>query len=501
MNIKRFQKLSFKLKLRLILFFVFIVILGLFFILKIVPGGSITYKKTWPNSFFAGRGVLVDFKPGIRIDNEVDNYLKIIAEPVYFSVDSPRSFDRAKVIIKYQDNLTKDLPIIELGLSKQGNYELKPLQNKIIDKISQSWFELVDGNNVILQKDNNYSSLNDFWRDFNNDNLNNCSAGVLSCVAFYNYPFESEFKLPPFSIIHGLRISQHLRGEHRFLVYLKKGDWRFNFKFKDINLDNNADPIKVNIVHHSSIIDSADLEDDGLDLINQDFDNINLDNIASRSLELRAKAEEEGVYIVEINVGNDIIIEEIESPSDYLAFVNKFWPVYNNSNLNFYINSKNASFKTFSVNSLGNINFDGQSLDLKQSYENLNVSALSPEGSLKEIKLSKSGVLTELNGLVFLNKEKFFNHSAKNIDRFFSGDGASSYIIANYSSPVFEKGMKVSVAEFDLQGAMTNNGRYDFVISVPGLNAGSESYLRIKEIRIEMTGKNLWQKIKEKLTK
>lgn len=501
MNIKRFQNLSFKLRLRLVFTIVFVVILGLFFILKIIPSGSATYSKTWPTSFFAGRGFLLDFKPGIRIDNDVDDYLQIIADPVYFSLDAPRSFDKAKVTIKYQENLSKDLAIIELGLLKQGNYELKPLQNKIIDKLSQSWTELIDGDKIILQRDNNYSSSNDFWKDFNNDNLNNCSAGVLSCVAFYNYPFDSEFKLPPFSSIHGQRISQNLRGEHRLFVYLKKGSWRFNFKFKDINLDNEADPISVNVVYRGSVIDSASLEDDGLEALNQDFDSINLDNVVSRSLELRGQAEEDGVYIVEIKAGNDIIIEEIESPSDYLAFVNKFWPVYNNSNLNFYINSKNVSFKTFSVSSLGQIYFDGERVDLDKSYESLNVSAISAEASLKEVRLSNSGVLTELNGLIFLDKENFFNPSAKKIDRFFSGDGASSYIVANYSRPSLEDAMKVAIVEFDLQGAMTNSGRYDFVISVPGLTTASGSSLSIKEIKIEMRGKTLWGKIKEMLNK
>jgi len=83
------------------------------------------------------------------------------------------------------------------------------------------------------------------------------------------------------------------------------------------------------------------------------------------------------------------------------------------------------------------------------------------------------------------------------IDQYWRPTEKIKYIVADYQSPCSEKGDQIATAEFDLSGAPRSEGRYAFLLSLPGLSGdlASSSYLEIKEIRIDLTGKNLGQKI------
>ncbi len=53
--------------------------------------------------------------------------------------------------------------------------------------------------------------------------------------------------------------------------------------------------------------------------------------------------------------------------------------------------------------------------------------------------------------------------------------------------------------EFDLRGAYREDGKYTFLISAPGLNPNDalDDYLEIEEIKVELKGKTLIEKIRE----
>ena len=105
--------------------------------------------------------------------------------------------------------------------------------------------------------------------------------------------------------------------------------------------------------------------------------------------------------------------------------------------------------------------------------------------------------MIELNGFIALPDTKFFKALPEKMDRFFSASGSASYLLSNYKSPKKEKNYKVASLEFDLNSAYLNNNYYSFVISVPGLELteGGENYLGIKEIKIEVEGRSLGEKI------
>jgi len=500
MKITKFKNWPLNLKLRLVFGVFLLVILVLIFCLKVVPSGKASYKKTWTNNFFSARGTMLDFRPGIRLDSKAKSYLKIIAEPVYFNFYTPRSFSKAKITIKYFDNLAEATPIIELGLLKgglNGNYELKPLQNKIIDDLKFSWDRIVDdGETLILQREKIYNNGLEFSADFSEGRLENCVGGPLSCAVFYNYNNDYKYQAPANNLTRSVKINQALRGEHQFFNYFNQGKWFLNFDFRDLNLNSGQEIVKVNIYLDNNLIASQNLT--GLDLAtrNDSFDNENRQGTSIGELRFSGLAEKGALYKVEIKAGNDIIIESIESSSDQLVFANKFWPVYSEG-LKISTEAKFLSVKTFETESLGQLFLNEEKFELDKTYSSLLLEAKDEEKYLNELKLEKSGVLIELNGFIALPDTKFFKALPEKMDRFFSASGSASYLLSNYKSPKKEKNYKVASLEFDLNSAYLNNNYYSFVISVPGLELteGGENYLGIKEIKIEVEGRSLGEKI------
>ena len=67
----------------------------------------------------------------------------------------------------------------------------------------------------------------------------------------------------------------------------------------------------------------------------------------------------------------------------------------------------------------------------------------------------------------------------------------------DYDLPLAENDKTIASAEFDLIGVYREKGKYNFMISVPGLKEDDavDDYLEIIEIKIEFSGRTLWQKI------
>jgi hypothetical protein len=129
-------KWSFLFKLRLFLGLILLIVILIFFYFKIVPGGRAIYDLKWPRGLASGRGFIYSFRPGARIDITDKNGLKIITDPVYFTLFTPRVFDQATITVKYLDRLSTSTPLIRLGVLKNksaNSYDLQTIQNNRTD--------------------------------------------------------------------------------------------------------------------------------------------------------------------------------------------------------------------------------------------------------------------------------------------------------------------------------------------------------------------------------
>jgi hypothetical protein len=138
---------------------------------------------------------------------------------------------------------------------------------------------------------------------------------------------------------------------------------------------------------------------------------------------------------------------------------------------------------------------------LTETYRQFS-SVASDDFSRKEVVLNHDDVILDNNGVFAFSPDDFFSPSVKKIDRFFKSDGQIKYVVANYTAPVSDQDFRIASATFDLSSANRENGKYTWLFSVPGLAlaegetaTSTDNYLEIKEVKVKLQGKTLWQRI------
>ncbi len=483
---------SFLFKLRLFLSIITASLIFIFLYLYFVPSGEISYSRTWPNGFRLGKGFIYKFRPGERLDS-TSKFLHIFANPVYFSLFTPRTFNELNLEITYRDYLRTETPIIEAGLLKDklsASYDLQALQNNIIDAIAKNWISLDNSSNSlkILEANNYYNSSKDFWSDFKKGKLKDCSSGLTNCVASYNYPLHYPDNNFSFRKLKELTINQALRGPHSFYLYLPRGDWYLNFYFVDLNQDQASDPIRVSLSLAGRTILTKGLADSKL--------SEKQNKVEKRYLSLKGRNVKAGVYRVNVNVNSDIVIAKIVSSSNKLVFINHLWPVSVNRPINIFTKSNYLEAQSNNPASLSDIYFANKKFALDKVAQQLTF--FNPSPGLKKISLAKSDILIANDSVFSFTQDSFFNPSFKKVDRHFSLSSNIKYIVSNYQKPIRLGVWKKARAHFSLVGANHDNNYYSLLISVPGLKGGinNSDYLEIKEIKASLKGNTLFDKIK-----
>lgn len=492
------------------LFFSFILLLavGVFLYFKIVPTGKISYSRAWPRGLSSGQGFIYEFRPGERLDNTEPERLVMIGDPLYFSLFTPRTFDRAELKITYRDNLSEATPIVEIGVLKDkqtGSYELKPMDNKIINERLASWTALLgvdeerktdDDNFLILQSEAQYDSRVSFLDDLQRGGLRGCVGGLSSCLAFYHY-------VPPFDIgvinhvslqlgVEPLIGDMVLRGPHQFYVYFPAGDWNLNFEFAPLQESTIATLAKVRVWEQGRVVAEG-----------QTMEN-------NQEISLSGNITESGLFKVDINIDEQSLITTWRSSSDRLVFINRLWAVSGAANRPLFTDAAYLQLKAYETESLGGLMFAGQEFLVDESYRQFNFLASQDEIEAdlvnREIILSKDNLVLESRGVFALSDSSLFNPDFKAVDRFSATDKNIKYIIAKYRAPLSVSDsfsdLKITQTEFNLQNAWRDQGRYNFLISVPGLGADTPgSSLEIVEIQVDLFGRTLADKLKELVAK
>mgnify|MGYP000630770639 CR=1 FL=1 len=170
-------------KIRIILWLMLVSVTGWFLYMGLVPFGKIKYSYDFDkaNSFISS------ISPNTRVAEIEDGRQKIIADPVYFSLQTPRKLNKAKLGIYYRSDNTAS-PIIETGVMVDKTiwrYDLKPVQNKIIDELCSSWNKIEEDGLLFCQKDNVFANIDEFL----------ASSTSANKIALYNYTFDRDFVL------------------------------------------------------------------------------------------------------------------------------------------------------------------------------------------------------------------------------------------------------------------------------------------------------------------
>ena len=475
-------------KFRIILFLLLLASICFFFYMVIVPSGKIVYINDFTKeNYFLGK-----LSPAERLiagDKKIENI--IIANPVYFNLYTPRTFDKA--ILKYRYKNTAETPLVETGVLVDKNawrYDLQPVENKLIDQLSLVWNEISDGDEMLLIRPEilggeagiNYSGIKDF--------ISNPPG--FDKIAAYNYNLNLNYFLEdyqPNEVI--VQNTPALRGAYQFFVYLKNEDLDLDFIFYDLNKNKDSDDFDIRLYFNDELIDFKHIEDDG-----NATDNGKASHESSFHFKLANLPE--GAYKIEVKANNDIITKTIKSPHKKMAFIHKI-ELFNagNQDIKLYTDSNSIQATTIFPESLQVIKINENILDINETYKQFEI--LTDDNSTSsEILLQKDGLTLSGDGVFAFEPFSLINPKIKKADYNLDVNKLGiDYIIAKYKSPKKTDEWSVAEVEIDLAQAYRENNKNSFIISAPALKQEDKKELYFDLIEIELSGRSLFDKIND----
>ncbi|MFZ2310976.1 MAG: hypothetical protein WAW11_05540 [Patescibacteria group bacterium] len=473
-------------KIRLFLIIIWLLIAGLIVWFKVLPLGHVTYSKNYLKEFnlTGGKGFIGLLTPVERMVKNSKS--QVIGDPVYFSIFTPRTFNEVKLTITYKPTLSSKTPIIETGVlvdKTVWRYKMAPLQNDIIDNL-KDWFLLRDGNLLVLQRQNTFKDVNSAVASLQKSNQ----------AAWYNVPelstnpsLGNSLMVNPFS-----KITIPLRGTHQFyFLGNSKLSKQVSLELSDLNIDKDVDNVEISVYDGVTKIYSTQLSDTyGNELSSKPRDfNFKFD-VPLTSLSNK-------LYKLEIKASDDIITRQILSAPSALSAVSRLnLAMAPDQPLSFWTNSPYLQVTATDPAGCQTINFDGQDFKIAEAYQQFEIS--SNRLGLKEIKVSKSGLIIENNNTLSFTPNSLLDLNSKQIDRHFLLSNQTQFIITNYTAPeILEDGWRRATVTLNTKDAYREKGKYSFIISVPGLSLAKDGNIEIASIKAEFFGRNLFDKLKE----
>ena len=459
-------------KIRIFLWSVLGLALVFFVSAKIVPTGYISYKTNFiKDDFFIRKLTPIE---------RVMNKNEIIDNPVYFSLFTPRGFDKAKLKVTYSESA--ETPLFEAGVmigEKSWNYRMVPFQNTILDDIS--WSRIEEGGISLWQRNPSYNNLADFYANI----------PARDKISLYNIDLKQSLIIPEYkaqSEINELDLA--LRGSYQFYTYITEEALDFNFIFQDLNQNRDQDGFDITLYQQGKVLNTWRVDDDGV--VN---DNGELG--AEKSFGIAVNGLSEGVYKIEIKANDDILTKGIKTKQTKVSFVNNLHLAKTGkSQLSLYSDSQALSVKTINPDSLQTLRIGNEDLVINETYKQF--SKKFNQTTPLEIKIPLDGIILASDGVFALSPEALINPEFKKVNQNLDLEKVD-YVLARYQSPHNQGEFKTATAELDLTGAYYEKGQYNLMLSLPGLGEIGSTSVKIKELEIELFGKTFWQKIKEVL--
>ncbi|MBU1126638.1 hypothetical protein KJ758_03435 [Patescibacteria group bacterium] len=454
-------------KTRIIQFFIIILPFTLFFWLiwiDIAPSGIKTVV------YLAGQDspYINHLLPSERVEypdqnKKSESFVRIKGEPVYFSVDLPRTdFDTVEVGLEFRNN---QQPILELGAlvdPVSDAYDLRPIQNIIIEE--SDWSLVEDGNIILLDRAGLETSVFDFLDNPELDKL-----------ATYNFELNIPYREPNYQALGYTRVVKtSLRGHHQYATYIKNEVLSLDLTYSDVNRTLGADEVVVRVFNEQDEVVFEEKKNDDQNTTENQED-------SKHSISIRLPNLPEGVYRVELSGTSDIFWRILASSQRYMSFVDR---VYLGDSVgyedglhasNLYTNAKNLSFETAHVEGIQTIKINEKSVDIYTSHKKIDYAIATPGTAL--IDIPSSDIKITGRGKYALSADAFFEPDP--IKLTYNSDLevlGVNYILAGYSAPQEREGWLANptshYTEFNVDEIKQDNGSAKFILSVPGIEDG-----------------------------
>ena len=420
-------------------------------------------KDTAPSGIFSVHYTVGDrspyverFLPDTRVIGE-----RVVDEPAYASVHLPGDFDTLNASLTFQNTLQ---PIIELGVLVNDaplQYELQPIQNRIIDE--SEWSRIDENGVVLLQRAKIYNTLEDFFS----------APPDRDTIATYHYDLAEPYRIPDYVAQNALTSTNvSLRGYHEYLTYIKN------------------EPLMI----------QTDVTGDGLTiLVFNERDELVAEEAATGTTVTLVKDDlPEGVYKVILSAESDVVVTRLTTRQRYMSFVG---PVsFGDQNaLGFWTDSKHLSFYADGADAAHEVFIGSGTLTLPEAQVRYDYDV--PDAGAVQVRAGAGGfTVTQENMLAFPSLQLFNPYPTElrwNTDLDALG---INFILARYTSPIVDGAWTTATASFDLHQAMKKDNDIKLVLSAPGIKSLQSSFdihaLDLEFVRPPRSFKQILQSLK-----
>ncbi|MBI1908409.1 hypothetical protein HYS28_03260, partial [Candidatus Uhrbacteria bacterium] len=361
--------------------FVVLLVLGLY---HLAPSGVFSVSAgTLERSPYINRILPQERAP----ESDEGGFVTLVADPAYFSVNLPDDdFTSVDVTLEYAN---RGQDILELGALTDiyaQSYDLAPVENRIIDE--SAWGRLASDGLVLLQRADEYASIDDFLAD----------PPARSRIATYHADLDAPYRDPDYAPLGGTQtFDVSLRGYHKIVTYIKDEALSFTFAFMDMNRTYGPDEGVIRVWNEDGeVVAEERFSDDGNSTENQ----------VSRPLTtvaVRGEGFDEGVYTIELSGTSDIFWRSIATTQRYATFMNRIYIGDDVGYLaaprgtTFFTDAKHFTFETFHADSPQEVRIGRLTVPLPASHEKIQQSILDTgviSGSVPvgDIKITGEGL-------------------------------------------------------------------------------------------------------------
>lgn len=481
-----------------IFFFILLLLIILFLFNEwLAPSGAWSCHQSFDNNKllkYVSSDCLGSPSPSERYAFSSEGSLLMLADPLYFSVFSPRPFQNIELEIIYRPYLTKSKPIFEIGFladAKLWRYRLEPVYNLYLEKLVSDWELISDGDLKLYQKSNNFKSIAEFLNDQASNNptdnllLYNVNSDILQArLDSGSLKKQTTTTTFPYS----------LRGSHQFYVYLDNSKLELSGEFYDLNENKDLDDLEIILFDGSKQVANLKIIDDRAE------QELSANQSLAKKFDFIQFNLNPALYKIEIRSSDDIVVQNLSVNSNYLSFINKIWPI-STTEINLITDANYLQIKSLSPLSYQTLGFGEEKVAVSEIYKQYEVQNNNQD---KKIALEHGGLILENSGVFSTEAENMLNPNYPQLDRFTFQNKNIEYILANYkSAELLDDAWQRSVVSFKASDLYRENGHYNLILSIPGLklNEGAGGLMEIKDIKIKYYGPSLWQKLKSILFK
>jgi hypothetical protein len=431
-----------------------------------VPGGvlELTTDLRAPARYIS------DPKPNGRLAYEDDDgtVVPLKGSPLYFDLAPPGSFEDIDVTVTYR---AEKEPFMEIGgliSSFVGFYDARPGASGLLDTLS--WDRRSGDGLTLYQREPTYASVEEF----------RANPPSIDRVAVWETSIRTAEEAPT-GTDAGFSRQISLRGAHRMTVHTGGDPLVLHLSVQDMNREEGEDPA-VLVVYDASgsmLIRLAKLDDDGNTSDDQQQSGL-------RDLSISLPDAAAGTYQIAFSATDDMFIRRIESSSSDLVFLDHLYlgdhVGYSDVTppITVYAAGERISARTAHDEAVQTLMVGDQSLTLAAAAERYSIPIDDSQGPVAVVS-PKRDVRLEADGEFALSKESMFRSRpyeiSWNTTEETLNDRGIDYVLTSYQRPSDGGDLRSATATFAIGGlARTAEGKFRFVIDVPGLSASDGSF-------------------------